>query len=206
MAEETRFCDELDVGFGWYRAGEALRRTSHALAADGGVWLVDPVDAEGVEGRVRVLGEPRGVIQLLDRHERDGAAWAARLGVPLHVVPFVPVAGAPFVPLPLVRSRWWREAALWWHEPRVLVVADALGTISYFRAGDEPIGVHPLLRLRPPRALATLDPAHVLVGHGSGLHGAGTTAAVREAIVTARRRLPQAWAAAALSPLRRRRR
>lgn len=204
MAPEARFCDEEGFGFGWYVAGDALPRTSHALAADGGVWLVDPLEAAGVEERVRALGEPRGVIQLLDRHERDGAAWAARLGVPLHVVPFTPLPGAPFVPVPLVRSRFWREAALWWPEPRVLVTADALGTLPYFRAGGEPIGVHPLLRLRPPRLLGAFDPEHVLVGHGAGVHGPRTAGAVREAVRTARRRLPQAWLGAARGAVRRR--
>ena len=66
-------------------------RTSHALLADGGVWLVDPIQAPGVAERVVALGEPRGVIQLLDRHARDCAAWSDGLGVPLHVVPFEPV-------------------------------------------------------------------------------------------------------------------
>ncbi len=39
------FCDESEDGFGWI-ADEPpwLERTSHAIAAGGGVWLVDPVD------------------------------------------------------------------------------------------------------------------------------------------------------------------
>ncbi|MGE5691086.1 MAG: hypothetical protein ACM33B_11090 [Pseudomonadota bacterium] len=200
----TRFCDEEPWGFGWFRKGDRFVRTSHALLADGGVWLVDPLDAPGVEERVRALGEPRGVIQLLDRHARDGAAWAARLGVPHHVVPFAPVG--PFELVPLVRSRWWREAALWWPGERVLAIADALGSIPYFRGGDEPLGVHPLLRLRPPWPLLRLAPEHVLVGHGRGVHGPETAAAMRDSIRAARRRLPRAWAGAALSPLRGRRR
>lgn len=204
MAADTRFCDEADFGFGWYLRGDTLPRTSHALVHEGAVWLVDPIEAPGVGERVRALGEPRGVIQLLDRHARDGAAWALQLGVPLHVVPFAAIAGAPFELLPLVRSRFWRECALWWPERRVLVAADALGTLPYFRAGGEPIGVHPLLRLRPPRTLARLDPEHVLVGHGAGLHGPETAAAVRQAVATARRRLPRAWLGAARSAVRRR--
>ena len=74
-----------------------MGRTSHALAVDGRVWLTDPIDADGVEERIRSLGEPAGVIQLLDRHKRDGAALAARLGVPLHVVPSS-LPGTPFLP------------------------------------------------------------------------------------------------------------
>jgi hypothetical protein len=202
VAGETRYVDEEAWGFGWWRPGDAVARTSHALRAGGGVWVVDPIDAPGAEERVRALGEPHGVIQLLDRHARDCSAWAQRLGVPLHVVPFQPVG--PFELVPVARRRYWREAALWWPEERVLVTADALGSLPYFRAGDEPVGIHPLLRLRPPRALASLDPVHVLVGHGRGAHGDEVADVVRDEIRHARRRLPRAWANAALSALRRR--
>ena len=198
---ETGYCDEEAWGFGWFHAGDRYARTSHAIRAGDGVWLIDALDAPGVVERVRALGEPRGVIQLLDRHARDCAAWAERLGVPHHVVPFDPVG--PFELVPLVRRRFWREAALWWPEERVLAVADALGTVEYFRAGDEPVGVHPLLRLFPPRQLERLDPIHVLVGHGPGGHGQKVPAAVRDSIRHARRRLPRAWAHAARTALRR---
>ena len=71
-------------------------------------------------------------------------------------------------------------------------LADAVGTIPhYFRAGDEPLGVHPLLRLRPPRTLMGLEPLHVLVGHGDGVHGEGTGRALDDAIAHARRRIPR---------------
>jgi hypothetical protein len=181
--------DETEFGFGWISPEKPkLRIASHALAGAGGVWLVDPTDAPALDERVRALGEPRGVIQLLDRHNRDAAAVAARLGVPHHRVPFGGVPDAPFEILPLVRRSRWREAALWWPEQRVLVTADALGTVPhYFALGGEPIGVHPLLRLTPPRRLAALEPEHVLVGHGEGVHTAATEA-VRGALSHSRRR------------------
>jgi hypothetical protein len=186
----VRFVDDLgDDGFGWLESA-AMTRTSHALAAAGRVWLIDPIDGDGVLERVRSLGEPAGVIQLLDRHSRDGAALATRLGVPRHVVP-VALPEPPFTFLPVVRNRWWREVALWWPERRTLVCADALGTISYFCSGDESAGVHPLLRLRPPRALAGLGAEHLLVGHGEGLHGRLADHAVDEALRNARRGLPR---------------
>ena len=72
----------------------------------------------------------------------------------------------------------------------MLVCADALGTVPYFRAGSEPAGVHPFLRPRPPRALRGLGAEHLLVGHGEGLHGPETAAAVEDALRTARRRIP----------------
>jgi hypothetical protein len=184
-------CDELEFAVGW-QAREAMARTGHALAVAGRVWLIDPVDGEGVEERVRTLGEPAGVIQLLDRHARDSVALAGRFGVPHHVVPVGPLPGVPFEFLPVVDRRYWRESALWWPGRRVLVCADALGTIGYFRAAGEAIGVHPLLRFFPPRWLADLEPEHVLCGHGAGLHGPGTAEEVRRSLARARRRLPAA--------------
>lgn len=186
-----RFCDEFDGGIGWI-VDELFGRTSHALVAAGGVWLIDPVAAPEAEERLRGLGEPRGVIQLLDRHSRDAELLAQRLGVPRHDVPFDGVDGAPFEFLPVVRRRSWREVALWWPERRVLVCGDALGTIGYLRAPGERLGVHPLLRLFPPRQLGPLEPEHVLCGHGEGVHGPEATPALREALATARRRLPLA--------------
>lgn len=186
------FCDEFEGGLGWIAAEPAfLERCSHALVADGRVWLVDPVDGEGVEERVRVLGEPAGIVQTLDRHARDSAALAERLGIPRHAVPFDGIPGSPFEVVPIARSRVWSEVALWWPERRVLVCGDALGTAFYFRAGEERLAVHPLLRLTPPSALRRLEPEHVLVGHGEGIHGPEAADALREALDTARRRLPR---------------
>ena len=182
------FVDELEDGFGWQEPAR-VRRTSHALAADGRVWVIDPIEGEGVEDRIRSLGRPAGVIQLLDRHDRACEAFAERLAVPLQVVPAL-LPGTPFVVLPVLRRRFWAEVALWWPERRVLVCADALGTVPYFRAGREPAGVHPFLRPRPPRALRGLGAEHLLVGHGEGLHGPGTASAVEDALRQARRRIP----------------
>src|SRR5215204_2391567 len=179
-----RFCDEFDGGFGWMNDDDHLKRCSHALAVDGRVWIIDPVDGPGVEERVRAAGEPAGVILLLGRHSRDVDAFAGRLGVGVHKLD----APAPFETIRL-RTPTGAEAALWWPERRVLVCADALGTAGYFLAPGERVGVHPLLRLTPPRALARLDPERALVGHGEGVHD-DAAAAVREAVASARRRVP----------------
>jgi hypothetical protein len=168
---DFRFCDETDYCFGWY-AKEFLRRTSHALLVDGKVWLVDPVAWPEAEERARALGEPAGVIQLLDRHNRDAAEIAARLGVPHLRVPDGAVAPG-LEAVTAVDVPFWHERALWWPERRVVVTADALGTIrGYFALGNERLGVHPLLRLFPPRKLDRLEPDVVLVGHGPGLFDA----------------------------------
>jgi hypothetical protein len=188
----VRFVDEADFGFGW-TLDDKLARTSHALVSGGEVWIVDAVEGDGVDDRIRSLGTVRGVVQLLDRHGRDCAAFAIRYDVPLYVVPDQETLG-PFEIARVLRVPGWLEVALWWPERRVLAVADALGTSRFFRAGGEPIGVHPLLRLfRPPKRLGRYDPEHVLVGHGDGVHeNAG--AALHEALRTARRRLPRALA------------
>jgi hypothetical protein len=188
---DFRLCDEFEHGFGWSEPG-FLERTSHALVANGAVWLVDPLAADGLEEGIRAAGRPAGVIQLLDRHDRDCAAFAERLSVPLHVVPFAGIEGAPFLFLRVLRLPGWREVALWWPEGRVLVCADALGTASYFRASGEQLGVHPFLRLLPPRAMArALSPRHVLCGHGEGIHGDEAAFHLENALATSRRRIPR---------------
>jgi hypothetical protein len=188
---ELRF-DEFEHGLEWVPEGDRLARTSHAVVSGDRVWLIDVVNGPGLDERMSTLGSPAAVIQLLDRHPRDNAAIAERLGVPLHETPFTEVEGAPFVVLPIAERRFWREIALWFPEERILVCGDALGSLGYFHGRDEPFGVHPFLRLFPPRKLATLEPAHVLFGHGPGFHGSEAPEALRDAFAKPRRRLPQA--------------
>jgi hypothetical protein len=186
---DFRFCDELGAdGFGWI-VGEMQTRTSHALAVDGRVWLVDALDWPEAVDRALTLGEPAGVIQLLDRHERDCAALAGRFGIP-HVVTPDDLPGSPFALVPVMRRKHWRESALWWPETRTLVTADALGTNRFFTAGQAVLGVHLFLRLTPPRSLGVLEPARILVGHGEGVLGPGAADALRDALRTSRRGLP----------------
>ena len=180
--------NEWEHGFGWAQ-DELMQRTSHAVAVDGRVWLIDPVDDPELEERARSLGEPAGVLQLLDRHNRGCAVWSARLGAP-HLRAWADEV--PFTVLRVRHRRWWKEVALWEPASRTLLVADALGTVGYFCAPGDRIGVHPLLRPFPPRSLAGLEPARILCGHGAGVHE-GAAAALDEALRTARRRLPGAW-------------
>lgn len=185
-----QYVDELESGFGWIASEPAfLRRCSHALRAGGRVWLLDPVwDDEALE-RAASLGEPAAVVQLLDRHRRDCARVAEHLGVPHHAVPDAPPGDAPFEVLPLLRTRFWREVALWFPETRTLAVAEAVGTAQYYRGPEERLAVAPLLRLTPPRRLLRYEPEHVLVGHGPGVHE-DAAAALRDAVTLARRRAP----------------
>jgi hypothetical protein len=186
--------DELPFGFGWLDDGSFLRRCSHALAVNGRVWIVDAFLDEDALERAARLGEPAGVVQLLNRHNRDNAATAARLGVPLHVVPEAAPEGAPFEVVPLIRNRLWQEVALWLPAQRTLVVGESLGTAQYYRAPRERVGVAALLRLTPPRPLLAFDPEHLLVGHGEGLHD-DVFDSMREAVEGSRARIgPWLWA------------
>jgi len=185
-ALKVRSCDEFDGGFGWL-VDEFMERCSHALVEDGRVWAIDPVDGDGVEDRIRAAGTPAGVLQLLDRHNRDCAAVAARLGVRHHVVPQGSLG--PFACIAVKSSRSWNEVALWWPDRRVLVCADAVGTAPYYRAGRERLAVHPLLRVRPPRRqLGALQPDVILCGHGEAVLE-DANAALREALSTSRLRI-----------------
>jgi hypothetical protein len=187
----VRFCDELEFAFGWIDERERIRRASHALVDDDSVWLVDPLDWSDAIERAQELGRIRGVLQLLDRHPRDCAPLAGRLKVPLHRMPRHPLADAPFAFLNVIATRWWSEVALWWPQRRTLVAADVLGTVGYFHARGERIGVHPFLRLWPPRALRRVFPEHILCGHGEGVHE-HAAAALHAALRASRRRLPGA--------------
>ena len=203
---EPRRIDETDGGIGWLAyPEEGMERASHALATDAGVLLVDPVDADGVETLYEEYGEVGGVAVLLDRHSRDAETFADRHDVPVYAPSWMDIDGkldrsaeplAEFLAdtaydcLELRNSSFWAEAVL--TDGETLVVPEALGTAAYFRAGTEPIGVHPMLRLFPPRSLRRHDVEQVRVGHGAGID-TNTTTAVRDAIDNARRRLPKAY-------------
>jgi hypothetical protein len=191
----AHFLDEAAFAVSWISPKPRfMQRCSHAVVAGGRVWVIDPVLEDGVLERVRALGEPAGVVQLLDRHGRDCARVAELLGVPHLEVPDVAPAGAPFDVLPVLHRRRWHEVALWFPEHSALVCAEAVGTAQYYRAPSERLAVHPLLRLTPPRTLLQVEPEHVLVGHGAGLHE-DAAAALRDAIAHARRRIfPWLWA------------
>ena len=186
------FGPERPWGRGWVATQpRAMRRASYALADDGAVWLVDPVDGPGLDDVLAALGRVVGVVQLLDRHGRDGAALAQRHEIPLLRNPLTGVPGSPFVPIPLTQRRRWREVALWWPRHRALAVPEAVGTAPYFPRPGERVGVHPALRLAPPRVLLHADPAVLLPGHGEPLEGAGVAAELHRAIRRARRDIPR---------------
>jgi hypothetical protein len=207
---ELREIDRFEGGVGWIAyPEETMQRASHALVGDDGVWLVDPVDADDLDDLLAELGEVAGVAVLLDRHGRDASAIAERHGVDVHRPAWMANVDSKIDAPPGVSIRdagrqlgdsdyrvekltdrmGWREAVAFHPDSGTLVVPESLGGSSYFRASGERVGVHPMLRLFPPRALAGYDAERLLVGHGEGLL-ADAAAAVRDAIDGSRRRAP----------------
>ncbi|WP_073310757.1 hypothetical protein [Halobaculum gomorrense] len=184
--------DEFDGGVGWIAyPDETMERASHALAVDGDVWVLDPVDADGVDDLLAGLdGEVAGIVVCLDRHKRDAAAIATRHDVPVYVPDWMtgvatkldaPVErfGRELGGMRAVTVRDssippWQEVALYDEEGAMLYVPESVGASAYMRTESETLGVHPMLRLTPPRrALAGLDPERVLCGHGAGVTADG---------------------------------
>lgn len=175
------------VGITWVEE-TAMARAAHAVRDGGHVWLIDPFEDEAALAAAAKLGDPVGVIQLLDRHNRDCATIAQRLGVPFLRLP-AQVVGSPFEVISVVKQRWWQELALWWEAERTLIVSEALGTAPAFALGRR-LGVHPMLRVTPPKALAGYRPEHVLVGHGDPVQEGGA-AALTEALSGSRGDIPK---------------
>jgi hypothetical protein len=176
------------LGLTWVET-TGMRRAAHALRSDGRVWLIDPFEDEVALSAVTELGSPAGVIQLLDRHNRDCGPIAQRLEVPLLRLP-AEVSDSPFAVIPVISRPWWREVALWWEAERALVIAEAVGTAPAFTLGRR-VGLHPMLRLRPPKGpLTAQSPERLLVGHGAALES-GAAAAIRDALSGALADIPQ---------------
>ena len=185
--------DRYDDGVGWIAyPNETMERASHAVAVsndetgESDVWVFDPVDAPGVDDLLSELGTVAGVVVGLDRHERDAAAIANRHDVPVYVPDWMtgvatkldaPVErfGRELGGLQAITIRDssippWQEVGLYDEGGGTLYVPESVGTSSYMRTGIETLGVHPMLRLFPPRrALSGLDPERVLCGHGAGV-------------------------------------
>lgn len=206
----SRIIDEWAGGLTWLaHPDESMERASHALAAGDGVWLVEPLEADGIHESIAALGEVAGVVLLIDRHKRDAAAFAERYDVAVHVpeplgvstdvlgVPVVAFTGeladTGYLARSVVDNRFWREAALERADGRTAVVPEALGTAPFFTAPGERVGVHLGLRLFPPRTrLGDLAPERLLVGHGPPVLEEAAPA-VRDALAGARRRAPRVY-------------
>lgn len=207
---DYREIDRWEGGVGWMaQPEETLQRASHALAGEDGVWVVDPVDCPGLDELLAEFGEVAGVVVGLDRHERDAAAVANRHGVSVHLPrPLAGVAsdldapveivddglgGTGYRTITVVDNPLWSEVAFHDASSGTLLVPEAVGTAPHYVVEGERLGVHPALRLRPPRhALSGLDPERILVGHGSGV-AVHATRALGDALRDARRNAPRLY-------------
>lgn len=201
----VREIDRWEGGFGWIaHPEEAMGRASHGLVTGDGVWLLDPVDYDGLDERLREEGGLAGVCVLLDRHVRDSASIARRHDVAVQVPGWMEgmdtAVDGPVEHLDdslgeydvrrVIDNPLWQEAAL--YDGATLYTPEILGTVAYFCAPGERVGVHPVLRLVPPRGIADLAVDRLLVGHGEGVFDdAGR--AIADALETARRRAPRVY-------------
>ena len=185
----VRLIDETEFGLGWMEDARE-HRAGHALVVDGRIWLVDPIDPEEVETACSrsASRQPSSSCSTATtaprRRWRRGSACrstSSRRELP----------GTPFELVPVVRNRLWREVALWWPQRRTLVCADALGTIAFFRAGGERVGVHPAAPLRSaaaaPRSRAGAPPRGPWAGPPRARHGDARGRCDQDA----RRRIPR---------------
>ena len=212
-ATDWREIDRWEHGVGWIAyPDEEMQRASHALEVDGDVWVVDPVDADGIDDLLGDLGDVAGVAVLLDRHTRDADVIANRHDVSVHVPRWMSgVESKIDAPVEQLRTQlgdtsygvhqvidlpFWQEAALYGEDTGALVAGDALGTAEYFLTGRERLGVHPMLRLFPPKKLGRLSPERILFGHGTGIHEDAADA-LTHALQGARSRTPALYAKAA---------
>jgi len=205
-AEEAQITTEFEGGFSWIaHPEEDGKRASHAIRTDDGVWLIDPLDAPGIDERIAELGEVVGVAVLMCWHARDAEAFAKRYDVAVHVPEWMdrieelvdaPVEryalappgfrGIPCRPFPL-----WQELCLY-HEPGgTLIVPDSLGTTDAFLIGEERLAPELFRRLQPPEQLSGLEPERILVGHGKPITE-NAPEALAEALAGARLSFPAA--------------
>ena len=181
--------DRFDGGVGWIAyPDETMQRASHALQTDEGLWLVDPVDADDLDALLAEFGDVAGVAVCLDRHKRDAAQIARRHDVSVHIPRWMSGVGSKLdAPIERVGDQLgetdyelfelrnssvppWQEAGLYNPENGTLVVPESVGTASYFTVDGERLGVHPMLRIVPPRkTLGRFSPERLLVGHGEGV-------------------------------------
>lgn len=205
-ADGLTVVDRFDGGVGWLaHPDEVARRASHAFVDDDGVWVVDPLDAPGVDDLLAEYGDVAGVVVLSNFHARDAGAVAERHDVPVSLPPNTDrVAERLSVPTRPLRNGdggfafrrttplpTWSETAAYREADGTLYAPDSLGTAAGWTVGDERLGVYLFCRPVPPRGLyADRDPERVLVGHGTGVFD-DAAAALSDALAGSRRRFPR---------------
>lgn len=201
--------DEWDRGVGWFaHPEEEGMRASHAFLFDDEVWIVDPLDAPGIDEPIAELGEVVGVTVCSSMHARDADIFAERYDVPVYIpegmgrvsdrldAPITryqdefPASGVTVVrrnPFP-----GFDEANLYHESTRTLYIGDSLGTTPWHTVGQEAIGAQAILRLFPPRRLLGSTPERIFCGHGTGID-TDASSALEDTVIAGRKRAPRAF-------------
>jgi hypothetical protein len=197
--------DDDGPAFGWQaHPDEDGRRTSHAVVADGEVWLLDPLDAPGLDERLAESGPVAGVVVCSNWHARDAGRLAERHGVAVHAPRWLSrveeLVDAPirrfddriagFEVLRVDPLPGWQEAQLYRPRDGTLYSPDVLSRL-HATAGER-IGLVLPCRANPPRErLGGREVERIRCGHGRGVDcDAGM--ALRTALDGAQVRLPRA--------------
>lgn len=205
-ATDWKEVDRTDEGVGWIAyPDETMQRASHAVVQDGDVWVIDPVDVPDLDDLLAEYGEVTGVVILLDRHKRDCAELANRHDVSVWVPEFMDgvteeldaptetfryeLADTDITAHKVIDNGMWQEALLYREDTETLIIPEAVGTTDYFVTGAERLGVHPMLRITPPKSISRLEPERIRVGHGAGIHE-DANATLDDALSGSRRRTP----------------
>lgn len=180
---------EWDGGISWFaHPEEDAMRGSHAIATESGVWVIDPLDAEGLDDRLSELGEVTGVVVIHDRHTRNAEVIADRHDVAVHAPEWMDLTreklqkepelldeelpGTTYKIHQLINTEEWEEAILVDEAGNTMVVMETLGTLPGFCEGDDDIGLHPNLD-QTPDGLTDYQPERILVGHGESIYEDG---------------------------------
>lgn len=208
-ATAAKAIDRWRDGVGWLAHPEEQgMRASHAISTDDGVWVVDPVDAPGIDELVAELGDVAGVAVLCSHHARDAGPIANRHDVAVHIPSWMDrVAERVDAPIERYDSTFgesdfeiyrfeplslWQEAIAYRENDGTLVIPDLLGSAPGYAVGTERVGVVLSHRLFPPRStLGGLEPERILFGHGTGVFD-DAGAVLDDALSGARRRFPRA--------------
>lgn len=208
-ATDIEVLHRWDGGCSWLaHPNEEGARASHAVTADDGVWVIDPVDAPGMDAVLDDLGEVVGVAVLCSHHARDAGTIANRYDVSVHVPQWMErVADRVDARIERYESTFgesgfritrieplsmWQEAIAYRESDGTLMIPDLLGTGPGYTVAGERLGVVLSHRLWPPRkTLSGLEPDRILLGHGEGVFD-DASLALADALAGARKRFPRA--------------
>ena len=185
--EEVTVVHRWEKGLTWMAHTEPqMQRASHALVDSDEIWLVDPLDAQGLDEEIDALGTIAGIVVLDRHHGRHADRLAARHDVAIHVPTHLPKDSHPVsgfdAPVEFFDEEladtgfelvWqktkpllqWYEGALYHPDRGTLVIPDTLMT-SHLTVQDGRLEVVPFWRFSPPTELGDLAVERVLVGHG----------------------------------------